>query len=136
VFDAFADVPNVTRFRQQADALAVLLQEAPLTPDQISGDLDFQQSLSQLFTLIPYAQLILEQVQIDDIPQDIIDLVFETLVRDFSSTAIELHGKDSSTELQQAWALANIRKPAIDAERSDRVYSEVRALAGAYVMPR
>jgi alkylation response protein AidB-like acyl-CoA dehydrogenase len=136
VFDAFADVPNVGVFRRQADALVALLQEAPLTPDQISGDLDFQQSLSQLFTLIPYAQLILEQVQIDHIPEDIIDLVFETLVRDFSTTAIELHGKDSSTDQQQAWALANIRKPVIDAERGDRVYSEVRAFAGAYVMPR
>ena len=60
------------------------------TPEQMSGDLDFQQSLSQLFTLIPYAQLILEQAQLDDIPQDIVDLVFETLVRDFSATAIEL----------------------------------------------
>ena len=60
---------------------------------------------------------------------------FETLVRDFSATSVELHGKDSSTEAQQAWALTSIRKPVIDSERSDRVYSEVRALAGAYVMP-
>ena len=136
LFDAFAGVPNVDVFRQQADALVALLQEAPLTPEQISGDLDFQQSLSQLFTLIPYAQLILEQAQLDETPQDIVDLVFETLVRDFSSTAIELHGKDSSTDAQQAWAVANIRKPVINVERSDRVYSEVRALADAYVMPR
>ena len=57
-------------------------------------------------------------------------------MRDFSTTAIELHGKDSSTDPQQAWALANIRKPVIDAEHGDRVYSEVRALAGAYVMPQ
>ena len=136
VFDAFAEVPNVAVFRRQADALAALPQEAPLTPDQMSADLDFQQSLSQLFTLIPYAQLILEQAQIDEIAQDIVDLVFETLVRDFSTTAIELHGKDSSTDAQQTWALANVRKPAVDAERRDRVYSEVRALADAYVMPR
>jgi acyl-CoA dehydrogenase len=102
----------------------------------MSADLDFQQSLSQLFTLIPYAQLILEQAQIDEIAQDIVDLVFETLVRDFSTTAIELHGKDSSTDAQQTWALANVRKPVVDAERRDRVYSEVRALADAYVMPR
>ncbi len=135
VFDVFAVVPNVDVFREQADALVDLLQEAQLTPEQMSDDLDFQQSLSQLFTLIPYAQLILEQSQIDEIPADIVDLVFETLVRDFSATAIELHGKDSSTEAQQAWALASVRKPVIDSERGDRVYSEVRALAGAYVMP-
>ena len=54
-FDAFAEVPNVARFREQADALVALLQDAPLTPEQMTGDLDFQQSLAQLFTLIPYA---------------------------------------------------------------------------------
>jgi alkylation response protein AidB-like acyl-CoA dehydrogenase len=134
VFDSFAHVPNVGVFRQQADALIALIQEAPLTPEQMSGDLDFQQSLAQLFTLLPYGQLILEQAQLEGISDDIVDLVFETLVRDFSSTAIELHGKDSSTEAQQAWALANVRKPLIDVERGDRVYSEIRALAGAYVM--
>jgi acyl-CoA dehydrogenase len=136
VFDRLAAIPNVAVFRQQANGLVALLREAPLTAEQMSGDLDFQQSLSQLFTLIPYAQLILEQAQIDEVTPDIVDLVFETLVRDFSATAIELHGKDSSTDAQQAWALANVRKPVIDSERGDRVYTEVRALADAYVMPR
>jgi alkylation response protein AidB-like acyl-CoA dehydrogenase len=135
VFDEFSAVPNVAVFRQQADGFVALLSDAPLTPEQMSGDLDFQQSLSQLFTLIPYAQLILEQARADGLPHDIVDLVFETLVRDFSATAIELHGKDSSTKAQQAWALASVHKPVIDVERSDRVYTEVRALADAYVMP-
>ena len=135
VFDAFGEVPNVAIFREQAESLVTLVQEAQLTPDQLSADLDFQQSLAQLFTLLPYGQLILEQAQIDGTPEDVVDLVFETLVRDFSATAIELHGKASSTEAQQRWALDNVRKPAIDEERSDRIYTEVRALAGAYVMP-
>jgi acyl-CoA dehydrogenase len=135
VFDAFAAVPNVALFRQQAEALVTLLSDAPLTPEQIGEDLDFQQSLSQLFTLIPYAQLILEQAELDDVPHEILNGVFGTLVRDFSATAIELHGKDSSTDAQQQWALDSVRKPVIDDDGGDRVYVEVRALAGAYVMP-
>jgi alkylation response protein AidB-like acyl-CoA dehydrogenase len=134
-FDAFAELPNVARFREQADALVALPADAPLTPDQLDADLDFQQSLAQLFILIPYGQLILEQAQLDDTPSDVVDLVFETLVRDFSTTAIDLYGKASSTQAQQQWALNGIRKPVIDEPRSDRVYAEVRALAGAYVMP-
>ena len=55
-------------------------------------------------------------------------------VRDFSATAIELHGKASSTAEQQAWALGAVRKPVIDESRSDRIYDEIRALAGAYAM--
>ena len=98
-------MPNVARFREQADALVAMIGDAALTPEQMTNDLDFQQSMAQLFTLIPYAQLILEQAQLDDTPQDVVDTIFETLVRDFSATAVELHGKASSTADQQAWAI-------------------------------
>ena len=133
-FDAFAGLANVAIFREQAEAFVAMLADAPLTPEQMTGDLDFQQSLSQLFTLIPYGQLILEQAQLEDTPAHIVEAVFETLVRDFSATAIELHGKASSTEDQQEWALGAVRKPAIDEARAALVDAEVRALAGAYVM--
>ena len=135
VFDRFAELPNVARFREQAEALVDLISNVTLTSEQMTADLDFQQSLAQLFTLLPYGQLILEQAELAAIESDIVDLVFETLVRDFSATAIELHGKASSTEAQQDWAVASVRKPVVDTERDDRVYAEVRALAGAYVMP-
>jgi len=134
IFDDFAATPNVARFREQADALVTMLEQALLTPEQMTTDLDFQQSLAQLFTLIPYAQLILEQAQRDGTPQDVVDLIFETFVRDFTTTAIELHGKASSTDAQQQWVLSSIRKPVIDEFRGDRIYDEIRALAGAYVM--
>lgn len=135
IFDAFATVPNVARFREQAEGLVTLLQEAPLSEAQMQDDLDFQQSLAQVFSLVPYGQLILEQAQIAATPTDVVDLVFETLVRDFSTGVLDLHGKASSSEAQQAWALAHVRKPLIDEPRADRIYAEVRALAGAYVMP-
>src|SRR3954470_401509 len=127
VFDAAASaaVPNVAVFREQADALVALVQEAPLTEDQMRNDLDFQQSLAQLFTLIPYAQLVLEQARIEGTPDDLVDSIFATFVRDFSATAIELHGKASSTAEQQAWALGAVRKPVIDHARDDMIYGEV-----------
>jgi len=135
VFDRFAEIANVALFREQAEALVALVQEAPLTPEQMSEDLDFQLSLAELFTLLPYAQLILEQAELADSDSDAVDLIFESLVRDFSTYAIDLHGKASSTEAQQRWALQSVRKPMSDALREDRVYAEVRGLAGAYVMP-
>lgn len=135
IYDAFADLPNVARFREQADGLLTLVQTAPLTEQQITGDLDFQQCFAQLFTLVPYGQLILEQAQLEQTPADIVDQIFESLVRDFSVLATDLHGKASSTPEQQQWVVDHIRKPVIDSERSERVYTEIRALAGAYVMP-
>ena len=131
-FDAFGEVPNVALFREQAEGLVAMVSEAPLTPEQLSDDLDFQQSLAQVFTLIPYGQLILEEAGARETPADVVDLVFEWLVRDFSRLALDLHGKASSTPEQQRWVLGSIRKPAIDSEREDRIYAEIRALAGAY----
>jgi acyl-CoA dehydrogenase len=128
-------VPNVARFREQADSLLQFVHAAPLTGEQLTGDLDFQQSLAGLFTLVPYGQLILEQAAFDDTPPDIVDLIFEWLVRDFTGYAIELHGKASSTDEQQRWAVQSVRKPVIDSARDERVYAEVRGLADAYVMP-
>ena len=134
IYDAFAAVPNVALFREQAEALVALVQTAPLTPEQMTADLDFQQSLAQLFTLLPWGQLVLEQAQIADTPADVVDLIFEWLVRDFSTCAIDLYGKSSSTEAQQQWVLDSIRKPIVDPARDETMYAEVRALAGAYEM--
>ncbi len=132
-FDAFAEVPNVALFREQAEALVAMVSEAPLTAEQMGDDLDFQQCLAQVFTLVPYGQLILEEAGAQGTPGDVVDLVFEWLVRDFSTLALDLHGKASSTPEQQRWVINSIRKPVIDPEREERIYAEVRALAGAYV---
>jgi hypothetical protein len=39
------------------------------------------------------------------------------------------------TDAQQEWARGVVRKPAIDEARAALIDAEVRALAGAYVMP-
>jgi len=126
-------VPNVARFLEQARGLPELLQSAPPAEDQ-QRDLDFMLTLGELFTLLPYGQLILEQAELTGLGPDVIDQIFDVLVRDFSAYAVELHGKASSTPDQQAWALAHVRKPAGDGERFGRVWGQVRELAGAYEM--
>jgi hypothetical protein len=65
---------------------------------------------------------------------DVLDTILEIFVRDFSALAVELHGKASSTEAQQQWALANTRKPVIDTGRFERVWEQVEALSGAYLI--
>jgi acyl-CoA dehydrogenase len=90
--------------------------------------------LGQLFTLIVYAQLILEPATLSGLDSDVLDTIFEVFVRDFSALAVELHGTSSSTEAQQQWALANVRKPLIDDDRFERVWDQVKALSGAYTM--
>jgi len=133
IFESFADVPNVARFLAQADGLGALLATAPPDADQ-QKDLDFLLTLGQLFTLVPYGQLILEQAEHAGVDRDVIDQIFAVLVQDFSAYAVELHGMASTTEAQQAWARDQIRKPAVDADRFTRVWEQVRAHAGTYEM--
>ncbi|MEV4195919.1 acyl-CoA dehydrogenase family protein, partial [Streptomyces toxytricini] len=111
-FDAYAELPNVARFREQADALCEFV--ATIAPDeQQSRDLDFLLSVGQLFALVVHAQLILEQARLTGLDESVLDELFSVLVRDFSGHAVELHGKDSATGAQQAWALAAVRRPVV-----------------------
>jgi alkylation response protein AidB-like acyl-CoA dehydrogenase len=135
-YDAFADVPNVAVFREQADGLVNLVAFAGPDADQ-AKDLDLLLALGELFALVVYGQLILEQVLLTGLDGDLTDLVdqvFDVLVRDFSAYAVELHGKASSSKAQQLWALEHVRKPAGDTDRYERVWQQVRDLAGAYEM--
>lgn len=132
-FDPFAELSNVELFREQAEALTTLLATAA-PDDEQQKDLDFVQVLGQLFTLVVYAQLVLEQAELTGAESDVVESIFDVLVRDFSAQAIELHGKASSTKVQQEWAIGAVRKPAVDAERFARVWQHVEALSGSYEM--
>ncbi|MFD8664056.1 acyl-CoA dehydrogenase family protein [Streptomyces microflavus] len=132
-FDAYAEVPNVARFREQADALCTFVESAAPDKEQ-SRDLDLLLAVGQLFALVVHGQLILEQARLTGLDPELLDELFAVLVRDFSAHAVELHGKDSATEAQQEWALGAVRRPVVDAERSARVWERVEELSGAYEM--
>ena len=128
-------IPNVALFTEQAEAFVELLTTA--APDEAQQkDLDFLLALGEMFTLIVYGQLILEQAEILDLETDIVDAIFGVLVRDFSAGAVAMHGKTGSTEAQQAWALGAVRKPAVDLELDERIWGQVVGLSDAYTMTR
>ena len=135
-------MPNVAVFREQAEGLVDLVTNAGPDAEQ-AKDLDLLLTVGELFTLVVYGQLILEQAALTDLEgdpadrserADLVDQVFDVLVRDFSAYAVDLHGKASSTKAQQQWALEHVRKPAADVDRYDRVWKQVRDLAGTYEM--
>ncbi|HKJ37108.1 MAG TPA: hypothetical protein VKA36_11115, partial [Solirubrobacterales bacterium] len=132
-YKRFEHVPNVAVFTEQAASLKDLLTTAP--PDEHQQkDLDYLLTLGELFSLIPYGQLILEQAELTELATDTLDQIFDVFVRDFSAYAIELHGKNSATAEQQDWALRAVTKPATDEARFEAVVEKVCALAGAYEM--
>jgi hypothetical protein len=133
VYADFAHVPNVARFDEQAVGLVELL--AANAPDDTQRkDLDFLLTLGELFTMVVYGQLILEQAALLGVSADVLDQIFDVLIRDFSAQAVELHGKPSATDAQQEWALSQITRPVADPARAARIWAEVEALSGAYEM--
>jgi hypothetical protein len=132
-YDAYAHLANVGRFREQADALCDFVATAAPDEEQ-SRDLDLLLAVGQLFALVVHGQLVLEQARLTGLDEDVLDELFAVLVRDFSAHAVELHGKDSATEQQQAWALGAVRRPVVDEARSGRVWQRVEGLSGAYEM--
>ncbi|MFC9175285.1 MULTISPECIES: acyl-CoA dehydrogenase family protein [Streptomyces] len=132
-FDAYAEVANVARFREQADALCAFVETAAPDEEQ-SRDLDLLLAVGQLFALVVHGQLILEQARLTGLDEELLDELFAVLVRDFSAHAVELHGKDSATGAQQEWALGAVRRPVVDTARSARIWERVEQLSGAYEM--
>jgi acyl-CoA dehydrogenase len=133
VFDQF-DIPNVKIFQEQIEVFKQFLLTA--TPDdEQTKDIDFLMSLGEIFTLVVYGQLILEEARLEGLEADLIDQIFDFMVRDFSRHALELHGKQSSTPKQADYCLKMIRRAAVDKRRYGNIWTNhVLALNGAYVM--
>ena len=128
------DLPNLSVFKEQIALFKEALVMASPTEEQ-AKDIDFLLTVGELFTLVVYGQLILENAKIHDVPVEVLDQIFDFMVRDFSKFALEFHNKPSSTEAQMAYAAKMIRKPAVDHTRTRKVWEEhVYSMKGQYQM--
>ncbi|MFH2133335.1 MAG: acyl-CoA dehydrogenase family protein [bacterium] len=117
------NLPNIALFKEQIEVFKRFMLEA--TPDEEqSKDIDFLLIVGELFTLVVYGQLIIENARIKNLPDDILDQIFDVMVRDFSRFALQLYSKTSSTETQMAIFLEMIRKPVVDQARFQRVWEK------------
>jgi acyl-CoA dehydrogenase len=128
------ELPNVRVFAEQTEAFRQMLQAAPPGPDQMK-DVDFLLAAGEIFALVVYAQLILENAPLYDVDDDLLDQIFEFMVRDLSEHALQLLAQPSSNETQLSHCREMIRKPAHDPDRYGRVWQRhVEPLDGAYTM--
>ncbi len=133
VFERFAN-PNVVVFAEQTKAFKALLAGAPPGPDQMK-DVDFLLAAGEIFALVVYAQLILENAPRYEIDDDQLDQIFDFMVRDMSKHAFALSMQASASEKQVELCQPILRKPVEDPERYQRVWeNHVRPLDGAYAM--
>jgi len=127
-------LPNVKIFREQTGLFREFLFKA--TPDSAQQkDIDFLLAVGEIFTLVVYGQLILENAVLLATDDDVIDQIFDFMVRDMSKFALQLYSKPSSTEAQMGYCMKLIRKAEADEGRYQRVLERyVYSLNGAYEM--
>ncbi len=124
---------NLEVFREQIAAFKEMLLAAP--PDEAQQkDIDFLLAGGEIFALVVYGQLILENAKVYDISEDVVDQIFDFMVRDFSRHALNLYAKPSSSDKQMASCLEMIRKPVLDDARYQRVWQQVHDLQDEYEM--
>jgi acyl-CoA dehydrogenase len=134
-YDSY-DLPNLSVFKEQIELFREMAMKAPPSKEQ-AKDVDFLLTSGEMFTLVVYGQLILENARIYGMDEAVIDQIFDFMVRDFSKFALQLYSKPSSTEAQMAQCLNMIRKPVVDAQRYGVVWERhVQAMKGQYAMPR
>jgi acyl-CoA dehydrogenase len=133
VFAAW-ELPNVALFTEQTAVFAEMLMQATPAESQLS-DVDYLLALGEIFTLVVYGQLFLENAAIYEIGDDLVDQVFDVLVRDFSRFAVQLHGKPTTSKDQAEYCLRMIRRPEPNPALFERVWTgHVHALRDAYTM--
>jgi acyl-CoA dehydrogenase len=131
---AGVDLPNANVFKKQIRYLKAMLALARPSGAQ-TKDIDFLLNLGELFTLVVYGQLIIENARIYAVDDDLLDQIFDVIVRDFSRYALQLYGKSVTNKRQQLLLRRMIKRPVVDSARFDKVWkNHVFSLRGTYTM--
>ncbi len=126
--------PNIDVFREQVELFRTLLIEAPPTDEQ-ARNIDYMLAAGELFTLIVYAQLILEKKTDYAINDELLEEVFRFLIVDFSKYGLEMLLNHNNTETQREIYEKMIKRPASKKGSSKKVFVEqVEILKDIYRM--
>lgn len=135
VFEANKGLPNVAAFMKQIAIFREMLEKAG--PDEAQDrDPSWSLPLGEMFSIVVYGQLILEQASISGIDSDILNQMFDFMVRDFAQFAMQIYGNHSSKDAQRDYCVKIMLIKAVpNSEQYDSVWQQyVSVLNGEYAM--
>jgi len=135
IFEANKDLPNVATFISQIEIFKEILEKAG--PDKTQDrDPSFSLPLGEMFSIVVYGQLIIEQAKFDNTDPDILNQIFDFMVRDFALFGLQIYYNHNTQDEQRAFVKEIILiKPVPDPEQYNRVWEKyVFALNGEYEM--
>lgn len=117
------NLPNVNVLKEQIAVFKEFLAKATPTAEQ-NKDIDYLLAMGELMTVVAYGQLIIENAPIYKIEDDLLDMIFDVLVRDFSKYAVQLYQKKSNTQAQLDYCIKMIKNPVADTEKFKRIWEK------------
>ncbi len=135
VFDTNKQLPNVAAFISQIDIFKNMLKEA--APDKAQGmDPSFSLPLGEMFSIVVYGQLILEQAEFDNFDSDIVNQIFDFMIRDFALFALQIYyNHNTKVEQQDFCRKIMLIKPVSDPKQYTGIWERyVSKLNGEYEM--
>lgn len=114
---------NVSIFKQQAELFKSVLMQAPPSREQ-RANVDYMLAAGELFTLIVYAQLILENSRIYAVDSDLLEQIFSFLVKDFSAYALKMVLNYENSEEQDEFFKSMLKKPVFDEKCRSRLWEQ------------
>ncbi len=128
------DLPNVNIFKKQIHEFREMLLTAGPDKNQ-AHNMDFLLYLGEMFTLVAYGQLIIEKFHMDRFEQDLLEQIFDFMIRDFSSYSLALYSRPDTSEEQARYCRKIICRPHEDAQRFENIWkNHVMALKDCYEM--
>jgi acyl-CoA dehydrogenase len=127
------DSPNVQRFREQVELFRTLLISAPPSREQ-AANIDYMLAAGEMFTLVVYAQLVLENARLYAVDTDLIEQIFTFLIADFSASALKMIvGQDNSSAQEEIFRQM-LKKPVKDDQGWQRLWQIVYDHRDAYII--
>ena len=135
VFEANKSLPNVATFIKQIEIFKEMLEKAG--PDAVQDmDPTFSLPLGEMFSIVVYGQLILEQAKFVNMDKDIINQIFDFMVRDFAHFALQIYGNHTTSDKQREYCTKIMLIKAVpNLEQYNKIWEKyVFALNGEYAM--
>jgi acyl-CoA dehydrogenase len=135
IFGEFSHLPNVDTFIKQIEIFRELLEKEG--PDEAQDmNPSWSLPLGEMFSIVVYGQLILEQARYQDLDPDILNQMFDFMVRDFAQFAMQIYRNHGSRDAQRDYfARIMLIRPVLDADQYNRVWERyVSILNGEYAM--
>lgn len=129
------DIPNVKIFLEQIETFRTLLAKG--APDEsLLKNMDYMLNYGEIFTMIVYAQLVLEGAILRDVHEELINQIFALFIKDVNKYAVTQLNSQENTDVQEEYLKKLILiKPVIDKENDFKFWQEfVQSQDGEYIM--